>query len=98
MFTILVAEDDLPLQKMMCAFLRLNGYQPLPAQDGEDALDAITRVLPDLCIIDVMMPRMNGLELTKEIRQDHPLMPILMVTAKDTLDDKRAGFSSGADD
>ena len=98
MFTILVAEDDLPLQKMMCAFLKLNGYQTLSASDGEEALEQIARVLPDLAIIDVMMPKMDGLRLTEEIRKDYPFMPILMVTARDTLDDKRAGFASGADD
>ena len=98
MFTILIAEDDLPLQKMMCAFLKLNGYQVLSAADGEEALNQISKVLPDLSIIDVMMPRMNGLELAHEIRSAYPLMPILMVTAKDSLEDKRAGFASGADD
>ena len=98
MFTILTAEDDLPLQKMMCAFLKLNGYQVLSAADGEEALNQISKVLPDLSIIDVMMPRMNGLELAHEIRSAYPLMPILMVTAKDSLEDKRAGFASGADD
>ena len=55
MFTILIAEDDLPLQKMMCAFLKLNGYQVLSAADGEEALNQISKVLPDLSIIDVMM-------------------------------------------
>ena len=98
MFTILIAEDDLPLQKMMCAFLKLNGYQMLCAADGEEALNQISKVLPDLAIIAVMMPRMNGLELAHEIRTAYPLMPILMVTAKDSLEDKRAGFASGADD
>lgn len=98
MFTILLAEDDLPLQKMMCAFLKLNGYQALPASDGVEALDLVDKILPDLAIIDVMMPNMNGLELAQQLRSDHPLMPILMVTAKDTLEDKRAGFASGADD
>ncbi|MBQ8094407.1 MAG: response regulator transcription factor [Clostridia bacterium] len=98
MFRILVAEDDLPLQKMMCAFLKLNGYQPIPASDGVEALEAIDHILPDLAIIDVMMPRKNGWEVTKEIRSMFPMLPILMVTAKDTLEDKRIGFASGADD
>ena len=70
----------------------------LCAADGEEALNQISKVLPDLAIIDVMMPRMNGLELAHEIRTAYPLMPILMVTAKDSLEDKRAGFASGADD
>ncbi len=98
MFKILIAEDDLPLQKMMCAFFHLNGYQPLPASDGNEALEILNHVLPDLAILDVMMPGKSGLEVAEEIRRDFPLLPILMVTARDTLDDKRAGFSSGADD
>ncbi len=98
MFRILIAEDDLPLQKMMCAFFQLNGYEPLPASDGNEALELLNHVLPDLAILDIMMPGKSGLEVAAEIRRDFPLLPILMVTAKDTLEDKRAGFSSGADD
>ena len=52
MFTIMVVEDDLALQRMMCAFLGLNGYQTIPAANGEEALDAIERVMPDLVIAD----------------------------------------------
>ena len=85
MFRILVAEDDLPLQKMMCAFLGLNGYQTTAAADGEEALEAIDHVLPDLVIADVMMPRMDGWELTKELRSLYPQLPIMLVTARDTL-------------
>ncbi|MBP3637279.1 MAG: response regulator transcription factor [Clostridia bacterium] len=98
MFTILVVEDDLPLQRMMCAFLGLNGYQTVSASNGEEALASIEKVLPDLVIADVMMPVMDGWELTRELRQAYPLMPIMLVTARTTLEDKRTGFTSGADD
>lgn len=98
MFTILVVEDDLPLQRMICAFLGMNGYQTIPAGNGQEALDAIEKVLPDLVIADVMMPVMDGWELTRELRKAYPLMPIMLVTARTTLEDKRQGFSSGADD
>ncbi len=98
MFKILVAEDDLPLQKMMCAFLKLNGFDVIPASDGNEALAAFDHIMPDLAIIDIMMPGRNGFEVTSEIRESFPLLPILIVTARDTLDDKRTGFSSGADD
>ena len=98
MFTIMVVEDDLPLQRMMCAFLGLNGYQTVPASNGEHALAAIEKVMPDLVIADVMMPVMDGWQLTKELRQAYPLLPIMLVTALDSLEDKRSGFSSGADD
>ena len=98
MFTILVVEDDLALQRMMCAFLGLNGYQTVAAANGEEALRCIERVLPDLVIADVMMPVMDGWQLTAELRQSYPLLPIMLVTARDTIEDKRAGFASGADD
>ena len=98
MFTILVVEDDLPLQRMMCAFLGLNGYQTVAASNGEEALSSIEKVLPDLVIADVMMPVMDGWELTRELREAYPLMPIMLVTARTTLEDKRTGFTSGADD
>lgn len=98
MFTILVVEDDLPLQRMMCAFLGMNGYRTVSAANGEEALDAIERVMPDLVVADVMMPVMDGWQLTEELRRAYPLLPIMLVTARDTLEDKRTGFTRGADD
>ncbi|MBE5768213.1 MAG: response regulator transcription factor [Clostridiales bacterium] len=98
MFTVMVVEDDLALRRMMCAFLGKHGYTTVPADDGESALDAIEKVMPDLVIADVMMPRMDGWELTRILRRMHPLLPIMLVTARDTLEDKRMGFSQGADD
>lgn len=98
MFTILVVEDDLPLQRMMCAFLGMNGYRTVSAANGEEALDAIDRIMPDLVVADVMMPVMDGWQLTEELRRAYPLLPIMLVTARDTLEDKRNGFTRGADD
>ena len=98
MFTIMVVEDDHSLQRMISAFLGLNGYQTIPAANGEEALEAIERVMPDLVIADVMMPVMDGWELTRELRAAYPLLPIMLVTARDTIEDKRAGFNFGADD
>lgn len=98
MFTILVVEDDLPLRKMMCAFLSLNGYKAVPAGNGLEALDVMESVLPDLVIADVMMPKMDGWQLTEELRRAWPRLPIMLVTARDTLEDKRTGFTAGADD
>ena len=98
MFTILVVEDDQPLRKMMTAFLTLNGYKTVGAGNGEEALKAMESVLPDLVIADVMMPVMDGWQLTQAIREVWPMMPIILVTARDTLEDKRTGFAAGADD
>ena len=98
MFTILVVEDDRSLLKMMSAFLTLNKFNVVTATDGEAALEVMDSVLPDMVIADVMMPKMDGWELTAEIRRVWPLMPVILVTARDTLEDKRTGFSAGADD
>ena len=98
MFTILVVEDDLALRRMMCAFLELNGFQTIPAENGEEALASLEKTMPDLVVADVMMPGMDGFEMTRALRAGDPLLPILLVTALDTLQDKREGFSAGADD
>lgn len=98
MFTILVVEDDLPLRKMMSAFLSINGYRTQTAGNGEEALAVMERVLPDLVIADVMMPVMDGWQLTEEIRRAWPMMPVILVTARDSIEDKRTGFAAGADD
>ena len=98
MFTILVVEDDLPLRKMMSAFLSMNGYRAQTAGNGEEALAVMERVLPDLVIADVMMPVMDGWQLTEEIRHAWPMMPVILVTARDSIEDKRTGFAAGADD
>ena len=98
MFTILIAEDDLALQRLMCAYLGMKGYHTVPASDGQAALDAIERIMPDMVIADVMMPVMDGWELTRELRDAYPRLPIMLVTARDSLEDKRTGFTAGADD
>ena len=98
MFTVLVVEDDLPLQRMMSAFLGLNGYRTVTADNGAEALESIERILPDLVIADVMMPVMDGWELTRELRRVWPRLPIMLVTARATIEDKREGFAAGADD
>lgn len=98
MFTLLVVEDDMHLQRMMSSFLGLNGYRVIPAGNGQEALDAIERVMPDMVIADVMMPVMDGWELTQELRDAYPLLPIMLVTARDSIEDKRTGFTAGADD
>ena len=97
MFTVLVVEDDLSLQRMMCAFLGLNGYQAIPAANGEKALEAIEKVMPDLVIADVMMPVMDGWGVCKAIRAEAQT-PIIMLTAKSETDDKVGGLKVGADD
>ena len=98
MLKILVAEDDTNTRKLMCAVLNQNGYQAIPAVDGLDALEILDKHHVDLAVIDVMMPNMDGYELTRALRQTWTQLPILMVTAKQTPQDKKQGFIVGTDD
>ncbi len=98
MFNILVAEDDKNLRKLMSAVLKQNGYNVLNAEDGAEALDIMNKTHVDLVISDIMMPNMDGYTFTSELRQSDNSLPVLMVTAKETLEDKRRGFSAGTDD
>jgi len=98
MLKILVVEDDLNTRKLMCAVLSQNGYSTVAAADGIEALEIMDKQHVDLAVIDVMMPRMDGYELTKTLRQTWTSLPILMVTAMQTPQDKRQGFIVGTDD
>ena len=98
MFKILVVEDDKNLRKLITTCLKKENYEVLEAVDGENALDIMDTSYVDLIITDVMMPRMDGYEFVKDLREAKYIMPILMVTAKSTLDDKRQGFTLGVDD
>lgn len=98
MFKILVVEDNKNLRKLMVTYLKDNNYETLEAEDGRVALDVMDKNHVDLIICDIMMPNMDGYELSKELRSANYMLPILMVTAKDSIDDKRAGFLSGVDD
>jgi len=98
MVTILVVEDDKNLKKLMKAVLKQNGYNVLDANDGVQALDVLGTSHVDLVICDIMMPNMDGYELTDVLRKSNYNLPILMVTAKETLEDKRRGFLVGTDD
>lgn len=98
MFKILVVEDNKNLRKLMCTYLNKNNYEVLEAEDGEKALDIIEKEHIDLIISDIMMPNLDGYELTRQLREAKYNMPILMVTAKDNIEDKREGFLAGSDD
>jgi DNA-binding response OmpR family regulator len=98
MFNVLVVEDDRTLLKVMCAVLSKKGYHTLSAENGVQALDIIGKEHVDLMISDIMMPEMDGYELTKELRDGGFTFPILMVTAKERFEDKEKGFGFGADD
>ena len=98
MFHILVVEDDKTLNKLICRVLNKNGYETASAADGEEALALLEQTYIDLIITDLMMPKMDGYDLTKELRESGYQLPILVVTAKDTFPDKLKGFKLGIDD
>ena len=98
MFNIMVVEDDNNTRRLMCTVLERYGYVPIPAVDGQDALEQLDKKHIDLIILDIMMPRMDGYEFTRILREGGNMLPILMVTAKQTASDKRKGFIIGTDD
>ena len=97
---ILVVDDDLQTVKLVGLVLDRRGYEIIAARNGEQALDKSHAELPDLIILDVMMPDMNGYEVARQLRADPETadLPILMFTAKSGVQDKVTGFEAGADD
>jgi len=97
-FKILVVEDDTHVRKLLCTVLRREGFEVLPAVDGADALAVMEAEHVDLVVCDLMMPNIDGFELTRQLRGSYPSLPIIMVTAKQEPRDKREGFLVGTDD
>ena len=98
MFHILIVEDDKELNELFCTVLIKNGYKTTSAKDGAEALDVLDKEYIDLIISDIMMPNMDGFELVKSIRDALFNLPILMITAKESFQDKQRGFLLGTDD
>ncbi len=98
MFRILVVDDDKNTRILMKAVLEGDNYTVLTAENGEDALAVLDSSHVDLVILDVMMPKMDGYEFTKILRQSNNNLPILMVSAKQLPADKHKGFLVGTDD
>ena len=98
MISILVVEDHMNIRKLMTARLEQEGYIVFRAENGKIALDMLDTHHIDLIISDIMMPYVNGYELTKNLREADFHIPILMVTAKESFEDKEKGFRVGIDD
>lgn len=98
MFKVLVVEDDKNLRKLMTTYLKRNEYMTYEATNGVEALEIMDTNYVDLIISDIMMKEMDGYELTKSLREANYRVPILLVTAKSTIADKKEGFLLGADD
>lgn len=98
MFNILVVEDNSDMRELFCTVLSDSGYRCIPAINGLDALEIMEKEYIDLIVADIMMPKMDGYELTKTLRDSKLDIPILMVTAKDQFSDMQRGFRAGTDD
>lgn len=98
MATILVADDDQKLLKMVRRTLLYEGFEVVTATNGSEALAKIEAKPPDLIVLDWMMPAMDGLELLYRLRTVGDTIPVLMLTARDTVEDRVEGLNRGADD
>jgi len=95
---ILVVEDEFSLADIISTKLKKENYDVDIALDGEDGLDYALSDIYDLIILDIMLPKINGIDILKEIRDNNINTKVIMLTAKSTLDDKLIGFSNGAND
>ena len=95
---ILLVEDEIDLNNIVTKYLKKNGYSVDSVFDGEEALDYLEYGEYDLVILDVMMPKVNGFEVIKELRNKGNHTLVLMLTARDSADDKVKGLDLGADD
>jgi DNA-binding response OmpR family regulator len=97
---VLAADDDEDILELIAFRLEHSGYTVLQARDGEEALDLARTSRPDLAVLDVMMPKIDGFEVTRRLREDDSTarMPIILLTARTQEADVQRGFDAGADD
>lgn len=95
--TILIVDDDEHIRRLVSVHLKEAGYQTETASDGEKALQVLEKMPVDMAVVDIMMPIVDGYELTEDIRGFYDI-PVILLTAKDQIEDKEKGFLSGTDD
>lgn len=98
MYNILLVEDDAHILKLMDIWLTRSGFSVLTATNGEEALDIVKGGEVDLIVADVMMPKMDGFTMVETLRAEGNDIPVILATAKETIQDKKEGFNCGADD
>ena len=96
--TVLIVEDDKGLQKYLKELLLDNGYSVKIASDGIEALETLTKTQPDVMVLDLGLPNMSGEAVCAEVRKKYPELPVIILTAKDSIDDIVQGLNLGADD
>ena len=96
---VLVVDDDLVIQKTVSARLEINGYDTITAQDGEEAIEKVKAENPNLIILDLMLPKMNGYEVCRTLKFDdkYKRIPIIILSALDRQDEREKATQSGAD-
>ncbi|MFJ5841911.1 response regulator transcription factor [Streptomyces shenzhenensis] len=100
---LLLVEDEPTLRELLSASLRLAGFQVIPAETGAQALDAVRDQRPDLIVLDVMLPDIDGFEVARRLRERHPARstghpPVLFLSARDAAEDRISGLRAGGDD
>jgi two-component system, OmpR family, response regulator len=95
---VLVVDDEAVLAEMVSMALRYEGWNIATAGDGAAALEAARSQRPDVVVLDVMLPDMSGLDVLRKLREETPQLPVLLLTAKDALEDRIAGLTAGGDD
>jgi len=98
MYNVLVVEDEVNLLRLMEIRLTKSGFNVFTATNGKEAIEIAKKGDTDIIIADVMMPVMDGFSMVESLRADGITVPVILATAKETIDDKRAGFNFGADD
>ena len=98
MFSVLLVDDDPPIRRMLERTFVAEGYRVEAAADGGEALAAVERAVPDLVVLDVAMPGLDGLAVCRRLRSRGLAVPILLLTARDAVPDRVAGLDAGADD
>jgi two-component system OmpR family response regulator len=95
---LLVVDDEPNIVELLSASLRFSGFEVTTAQSGREALDLVPKVRPDLVVLDVMMPGMDGFSVVKQLRGNGVQVPVLFLTARDATEDRVAGLTLGGDD
>jgi two-component system response regulator MprA len=98
MATVLIVDDDVRLVEMLRRTLAYEGYRVITASDGQEALARVQEQRPDVVVLDWLMPKLDGLTVIQRLRMAGDTTPVLMLTARDAVEDRVAGLDSGADD
>jgi two-component system response regulator MprA len=95
---VLVVDDERTIRDAVARALRMHGYEVALAADGDQALQTVAVLRPEVIVLDLMMPRVDGIEVCKRLRASGARVPVLMLTARDAIADRVAGLEAGADD